>query len=171
MNWRLKNPERARQQNRRKAAKRLEKRVTTHTCLQSFLMKGVLPKKLLLKCLRFIRCQFNDFEERMVMPMKPMMCTARFNFRTPQAMRLFFAKETAPTINRTSEGDDSVERFFHGCHGLMSLVGPHPSFLGVLPIEGSLSTVLIEVLRQVERHLKVKTLGAWDGTVEFNSIN
>ena len=38
----------------------------------------------------------------------------------------------------------------------------------MLPIEGSLSEILVEVSKRVERHLKVKT--SWGGTVDFNSI-
>ena len=130
--WRLENPERVaairERQKKRQAANRLERKVTGHQKLHSFLLEKALTKKTILSCIHFIKQQFHSFEEKMVLPIKPMMNGVRLNFMTPQAIRMFFSENAGvSTINRgkgSNEGNDnssnasaSVHRFSTGAVG------------------------------------------------------
>ena len=110
--WRIENPESVlatrEKQKKREAANHLERKLTVHHSLHSFLLPKALPKKTVLKCIHFIKEQFCCFEEKMALPIKPMMNNVCFNFMTPQAIRMFFSKNAGSTINRA---EDSVERF------------------------------------------------------------
>ena len=52
----------------------------------------------------------------------------------------------------------------------MSSQGPDLRRLKVHPIEGSMKTIVSDVSKRVGKCLKTKTLGTWDGTVDFNSL-
>ena len=158
--------------------------MTGHHRLHSFLLEKALTKRRILSCIHFIKQQFGSFEERLALPMKPMMNGVRWNFATPQAIRIFFSKSPSAgggtsqggaTINRGDNGnndndDDNEERFFHGAGGLMTSMGPHPRKFRVFPVKGFLETLLADVSGRVEKLLKTKTRHTWDGRVSFDSL-
>ena len=174
--WRIENPESVlatwERQKRREAANRLERKLAVHHSLHLFLPPKALPKKTVLKCIHFIKEQFCCFEGKMALPIKPMTSNARFDFMTPQAIRMFFPKSGGSTINCAMDSDNnsSVERFFCGSGGLMTSMGPDPQKFRVLPVEGFLGSLLADVLGRVEKLLRARTCHNWDGTVALNTV-
>lgn len=156
-----------------------ENRCEGHPDIRSFLVKGVFNKKQGKRLIDFIRRQFEkNFIDKMVMPIKPLLNSVRLNLRSPQAMRMFFAK--TPEKNCVETSDSSIDaaidknyistRYFYGEKGIFTTTAPDPRLFTVFGIENNkcLEDILCIVSEEVKKSLKLKY--GWEGELDFNSI-
>ena len=168
--WRNTSPEKKVLRNEKKKQQRqsLAWKATckTHPQLESFLVQKAFTRKSVEKqIVLFLTRHLKQFRKSMCFPMRPLGNQVRWNFQTPQPIRVFFAKD----VGGDGDGDGTSERLFCGESGIMRSAGPDPRSLRVLKWSKSLSSITVHVTERVKKLLMVKE--KWrDTKPEFNSV-
>ena len=132
-----------RKENMRRARVLFSKKCDSDPRLSSFLVRNVFPKRLEQTFLRFVRRQLDCFANKMVVTIKPLWNDARLNFQSPQAIRMFFAKNAPSDKSRIICDRTKFEsRFFYGYGGIHRSTGIDPRELMVHQVDHSLDIIL-----------------------------
>ena len=154
--------------NFRRSSLLFDKKCKSHPSLASFLLRTAFTKKAEQSCIRFIKKQIKDFQEKMIMPIRPMWNSARLNVQSPQALRMFFSKSAITDTSTTNCPSGTSKLFCYGLSGMMNSTCPDPRCFKIFKIEKSLDALLCKISKIVQNSLRLKH--GWDQSVDFNSV-